>query len=347
MSLANVVVFGCFFFFQAEDGIRDGHVTGVQTCALPILEVEQIFELARSDGEVWLMAVIETPTRHVLYRVLEDEGYQLEQVSPVASPQIGYVSFPNPSPEGVDLLYFTDGDKYRVWDGEETKLIADIIPESRDTLPTVEAQDTTSETGLKKGTYKLAMTYASHIEMKQGEFCSAPSVVGNIFTFFLVRTTGEAIGESQPSEVIEIEVEEGQEIKWSSFPPLPAGAAARVLYRTTADGNTLRFVAALRPSVSLFVEKFSDEQMRKRRSLRWENNLGAVAKSTFLVRHPNSYRLFAAGNPDDPSAIYYSEPGEPDYFNSTSVLYPTTGDGPVTGLAAFGDALLVFYKHSI
>src|SRR5439155_6554198 len=30
-----------FFFFQAEDGIRDGHVTGVQTCALPILLVLQ------------------------------------------------------------------------------------------------------------------------------------------------------------------------------------------------------------------------------------------------------------------------------------------------------------------
>src|SRR6266496_196998 len=27
-----------FFFFQAEDGIRDLYVTGVQTCALPILE---------------------------------------------------------------------------------------------------------------------------------------------------------------------------------------------------------------------------------------------------------------------------------------------------------------------
>src|SRR5207244_5035931 len=26
----------CFFFFQAEDGIRDDLVTGVQTCALPI-----------------------------------------------------------------------------------------------------------------------------------------------------------------------------------------------------------------------------------------------------------------------------------------------------------------------
>src|SRR2546427_4406803 len=28
---------GCLFFFQAEDGIRDLTVTGVQTCALPIL----------------------------------------------------------------------------------------------------------------------------------------------------------------------------------------------------------------------------------------------------------------------------------------------------------------------
>src|SRR5690606_40103405 len=29
-----------FFFFQAEDGIRDFHVTGVQTCALPIWGVD-------------------------------------------------------------------------------------------------------------------------------------------------------------------------------------------------------------------------------------------------------------------------------------------------------------------
>src|SRR5207253_6912164 len=28
------------FCFQAEDGIRDGHVTGVQTCALPISQRE-------------------------------------------------------------------------------------------------------------------------------------------------------------------------------------------------------------------------------------------------------------------------------------------------------------------
>src|SRR5207302_2594350 len=33
----DIVFRADFFFFQAEDGIRDFHVTGVQTCALPIL----------------------------------------------------------------------------------------------------------------------------------------------------------------------------------------------------------------------------------------------------------------------------------------------------------------------
>src|SRR3989454_2814765 len=35
-----------FFFFQAEDGIRDYKVTGVQTCALPILQPGGEFRLA-------------------------------------------------------------------------------------------------------------------------------------------------------------------------------------------------------------------------------------------------------------------------------------------------------------
>src|SRR5690606_40270005 len=32
------------FFFQAEDGIRDFHVTGVQTCALPISQTMAVIE---------------------------------------------------------------------------------------------------------------------------------------------------------------------------------------------------------------------------------------------------------------------------------------------------------------
>src|SRR5437764_2154487 len=40
MSILPVVlVFVLLFFFQAEDGIRDTSVTGVQTCALPIFAI--------------------------------------------------------------------------------------------------------------------------------------------------------------------------------------------------------------------------------------------------------------------------------------------------------------------
>src|SRR5207247_1512729 len=44
------LLFLCIFFFQAEDGIRDPLVTGVQTCALPIsTEVAGDFRLPRND----------------------------------------------------------------------------------------------------------------------------------------------------------------------------------------------------------------------------------------------------------------------------------------------------------
>ena len=37
LVLYYIVIIFFIFFFQAEDGIRDVAVTGVQTCALPIL----------------------------------------------------------------------------------------------------------------------------------------------------------------------------------------------------------------------------------------------------------------------------------------------------------------------
>src|SRR5256885_11105574 len=39
----------CFFFFQAEDGIRDYKVTGVQTCALPIFSDRRRRPLGETD----------------------------------------------------------------------------------------------------------------------------------------------------------------------------------------------------------------------------------------------------------------------------------------------------------
>src|SRR2546422_4174947 len=62
-KLLAVVQFS-FFFFQAEDGIRDVAVTGVQTCALPI------------SPPLGALAAEEVPERaaQVLARELPEEG---------------------------------------------------------------------------------------------------------------------------------------------------------------------------------------------------------------------------------------------------------------------------------
>src|SRR5438034_5232618 len=49
-----------FFFFQAEDGIRDHCVTGVQTCALPILD-----DVVTSYRSFTQCAAIRTVARHL------------------------------------------------------------------------------------------------------------------------------------------------------------------------------------------------------------------------------------------------------------------------------------------
>src|SRR5690625_8007855 len=59
---ADVMVIPCsfscsiqsIFLFQAGDGIRDGHVTGVQTCALPIYKGELLREISQLKTAIQL-----------------------------------------------------------------------------------------------------------------------------------------------------------------------------------------------------------------------------------------------------------------------------------------------------
>src|SRR2546422_11627134 len=57
-----------FFFFQAEDGIRDVAVTGVQTCALPI---------SAAGSETILLVEDEHLVRLLARKVLERAGYRV------------------------------------------------------------------------------------------------------------------------------------------------------------------------------------------------------------------------------------------------------------------------------
>src|SRR5699024_11648743 len=52
--------FSCFF--QAEDGIRDRNVTGVQTCALPISASTAPAKTKKSaDGAAWTIELVQNP----------------------------------------------------------------------------------------------------------------------------------------------------------------------------------------------------------------------------------------------------------------------------------------------
>src|SRR5690625_1334326 len=61
------------FFLQAEDSIRDGHVTGVQTCALPISRTDALIlaTLNKDDKSVKLVSI---PRDSLVY--IPEVGYE-------------------------------------------------------------------------------------------------------------------------------------------------------------------------------------------------------------------------------------------------------------------------------
>src|SRR5690606_40129673 len=62
------------FFFQAEDGIRDFHVTGVQTCALPISTYNMIY----LDGKTGIAYA----KRYNVTSITRDKEYDLTRGTP-------------------------------------------------------------------------------------------------------------------------------------------------------------------------------------------------------------------------------------------------------------------------
>src|SRR5438874_6547914 len=76
MSGQSSVGASCRFFFQAEDGIRDLYVTGVQTCALPISPAHG-HRRERTARGLLAMALLELEDVHTYY----GEAHILQGVS--------------------------------------------------------------------------------------------------------------------------------------------------------------------------------------------------------------------------------------------------------------------------
>src|SRR5439155_17320021 len=87
-------------FFQAEDGIRDGHMTGVQTCALPILNavavvlvVFRCVDAALSGDAVGAArAVLEAKTLHVIAQFSQGRAGRSARESGADDDKIGRAS---------------------------------------------------------------------------------------------------------------------------------------------------------------------------------------------------------------------------------------------------------------
>src|SRR5256885_6185053 len=73
-----------FLFFQAEDGIRDYKVTGVQTCALPILIIpaRPYRPKDKSRAELTVLLVC----RWILARLRHQRFYSLEELNAAIRP---------------------------------------------------------------------------------------------------------------------------------------------------------------------------------------------------------------------------------------------------------------------
>src|SRR5207249_6802911 len=111
-----------FFFFQAEDGIRDRNVTGVQTCALPISNSS-----CAQAGAVpldWTGSVILDSERHpyldsgVTYRfsfvLTSGPGYRIRVTQDPFPTPILHIASVSPS-ANMDVWIFTPSSCGKYW----------------------------------------------------------------------------------------------------------------------------------------------------------------------------------------------------------------------------------------
>src|SRR5436305_5175901 len=74
-----------FFFFQAEDGIRDADVTGVQTCALPIWHEADTLVAEVNQGGEMVRAVIRQVDASVPLKTVHATRGKWVRAEPVAA----------------------------------------------------------------------------------------------------------------------------------------------------------------------------------------------------------------------------------------------------------------------
>src|SRR6267378_4689693 len=102
-----------FFFFQAEDGIRDLYVTGVQTCALPILGGLSLVVGALGIANITLVGVMERTAEIGLRRAIGATRRHIAAQFLIESASMGVVGGLLGSSVGVLIVVGVSA--YQVW----------------------------------------------------------------------------------------------------------------------------------------------------------------------------------------------------------------------------------------
>src|SRR3989454_10962326 len=122
------------FFFQAEDGIRDYKVTGVQTCALPISHIVDMHQLTKDPDQLLggsgtaTTSPQRTMTRFALSRYLDYCSELLSLTSKVAALYVQDSQDPVLLDAVNDVETLTTGLSRKIW---QKIMIIDTLEPSR------------------------------------------------------------------------------------------------------------------------------------------------------------------------------------------------------------------------
>ena len=240
-----------------------------------------------------------------LYQVSESGSRTLVQTLKANCESVSFFSF-------NDKLYFLDGEKIYTYNGSTSSPITQAGTPTISAVPAPEGVEP-----LAKGLYRIAVTF----ELSGGAMVG-PLAIG---TYNL--TANDSI------------------LKWTNIPSGPIGTVARRLWRTMPGLERFYAIGEVTQQ-----NDFTDSVQIKGAHGPGEpfsasSNFEAINRCRFAVRHPKSLRVFYAGDPSNQNALMFSEPNAPDYVKGTSVMYPSTDEGPITGLALFVDSVMVFFRH--
>src|SRR5690606_6529439 len=127
-----------FFFFQAEDGIRDFHVTGVQTCALPICGQQQRVALARALVKKPAVLLLDEPLGALDLKLRKELQYELMSIQEKVGITFIYVTHDQEEALTMaDRIAVMDkgkvlqiGTPEEIYETPSTRFVADFIGET-------------------------------------------------------------------------------------------------------------------------------------------------------------------------------------------------------------------------